>query len=64
MIGLALPLVLTVAIWVAARYLLPLPKPSGDYSGGAPIAALFRATICVILTLVVWLVYFVVLSFS
>ena len=52
-----LPIVLTVIIW-AVISLWPKYRPSGDYDFGASIQAFIQLVIGVILTLVVWLLYF------
>jgi hypothetical protein len=54
----ALSLLLTVAVW-ALGFLLPVAPSRGDYDFGPAFTGLFRLVICVIGTLVFWLVFFV-----
>lgn len=53
----SIPLALTAVVW-AWGILMPYPPSRGDYDFSGPISALFRLAVCIIGTLMFWLVYF------
>jgi hypothetical protein len=53
----AVPLGLTIMIW-SWGILMPLPDARGDYDFGPMFSGIFRGVVCIIGTLLFWLLYF------
>lgn len=56
-----LPLIVMASVWAWA-ILAPMPPSRGDYGFGQALSIFLRLVVCVIATLTVWLLYFMILS--
>ncbi len=53
--------IITLALWIGV-YLWPVSRSGGDYNFGAAFDGMVHAIVCVIGTLLIWLVYFALKS--